>query len=192
MPESIQQKLKRVRKPRVHITYDVETEGARVVKELPFVMGVVGDFSGHPVKELPALEQRKFVEIDRDNFNDVMKRMTPGLNLRVENTIAGDGTQMGVQLQFNSLEDFEPANVVRQVEPLQKLMETRNQLRDLVARIDRSADLENILEQVLKNTDDLKRLSAELGIGEGGESGGGEPDASGGETDAPQQPDENA
>ncbi len=186
MPESIQQKLKRVRKPRVHITYDVETEGARVVKELPFVMGVVGDFSGHPVKELPSLEQRKFVEIDRDNFNDVMKRMTPGLNMRVENTMAGDGTEMGVQLQFNSLDDFAPANVVRQVEPLQKLMETRNQLRDLVAKIDRSADLENILEQVLKNTDELKKLSAELGVGgEAGDSGGqsaGAPEA----TDSPE------
>jgi type VI secretion system protein ImpB len=171
MPESIQQKLKRVRKPRVHITYDVETEGARVVKELPFVMGVVGDFSGHPTKELPPLEQRKFVEIDRDNFNDVMKRMTPGLNMRVENTMAGDGTELGVQLSFNSLDDFEPANVVRQVEPLQKLMETRNQLRDLVAKIDRSADLENILEQVLRNTEELKKLSSELGIGGSGGDG---------------------
>ena len=175
MPESIQQKLKRVRKPRVHITYDVETEGARIVKELPFVMGVVGDFSGNPTKELPALEQRKFVEIDRDNFSDVMKRMTPGLDMRVENTIAGDGSEMGVQLEFKSMDDFEPASIVRQVEPLKKLMETRDKLRDLVAKIDRSQDLENILEQVLKNTDDLKKLSDELGVGGGdGDAGGGD------------------
>ena len=177
MGESIQQKLKRVRKPRVHITYDVETEGARIVKELPFVMGVVGDFSGNPTKELAPLEQRKFVEIDRDNFNDVMKRMTPGLNMRVENTIAGDGSEMGVQFEFNSLADFEPAAIVRQVEPLQKLMETRNKLRDLVAKIDRSQDLENILEQVLKNTDDLKKLSDELGPAgpaASGDAGGGD------------------
>jgi type VI secretion system protein ImpB len=193
MAESIQQKLKRVRKPRVHITYDVETEGARVVKELPFVMGVVGDFSGHPTKELPPLEQRKFVEIDRDNFNDVMKRMTPGLNMRVENTIAGDGSEMGVQLQFNSLDDFAPANIVQQVDPLRKLMETRNQLRDLVAKIDRSADLENILEQVLKNTDDLKKLSAELGVDMGGGSGGGgEASASEGDGQATDNPESGA
>lgn len=172
MAESIQQKLKRVRKPRVHITYDVETEGARIVKELPFVMGVIGDFSGNPTKELPELEQRKFVEVDRDNFNDVMKRMTPGLNMRVENTIAGDGSEMGVQFEFKSLADFEPAAIVKQVEPLQKLMETRDKLRDLVAKIDRSQDLENILEQVLKNTDDLKKLSDELGVGGSAASGG--------------------
>ncbi len=186
MPESIQQKLKRVRKPRVHITYDVETEGARIVKELPFVMGVVGDFSGNPTKELQALEQRKFVEIDRDNFSDVMKRMTPGLNMRVENTIAGDGSEMGVQLEFKSMDDFEPASIVRQVEPLQKLMETRDKLRDLVAKIDRSQDLENILEQVLKNTDDLKKLSDELGVdGGNGDAGGSDADSDNKGGDAP-------
>jgi type VI secretion system protein ImpB len=175
MGESIQKKLTRVRKPRVHITYDVETEGAVETKDLPFVVGVVGDFSGHPTKELQPLEERKFVEIDRDNFNDVMKRMTPGLNMRVENTIANDGSEMAVQLKFQSLADFEPANVVRQVEPLRKLLETRDKLRDLLTKIDRSTDLENILEQVLKNTDDLKKLSAELGVdapdGGGGSEG---------------------
>jgi type VI secretion system protein ImpB len=176
MGESIQKKLTRVRKPRVHITYDVETEGAVETKDLPFVVGVVGDFSGHPTKELQPLEERKFVEIDRDNFNDVMKRMTPGLNMRVENTIANDGSEMAVQLKFQSLADFEPANVVRQVEPLRRLLETRDKLRDLLTKIDRSTDLENILEQVLKNTDDLKKLSAELGVnaGDGGGGGGSE------------------
>src|SRR5512140_685183 len=103
MPESIHQKLSRVRKPRVHITYDVETEGAVVEKELPFVVGVVGDFSGHPVEKLKPLKDRKFIQIDRDNFDDIMKRMTPGLNIRVENTLADDGTEMPVQLKFESL-----------------------------------------------------------------------------------------
>jgi type VI secretion system protein ImpB len=164
MPESIHEKLKRVRKPRVHVTYDVETEGAVVQKELPFVVGVMGDFSGDPTQPLKPLRDRKFVQIDRDNFNDIMSRMTPGLNLKVDNTLAGDGSEMGVQLQFNSMEDFEPANVARQVEPLRKLLETRDKLRDLLTKIDRSQDLENVLEQVLENTDKLKELSADLGV----------------------------
>jgi len=164
MPESIHEKLKRVRKPRVHITYDVETEGAVVQKELPFVVGVMGDFSGDPTQSLKPLRDRKYVQIDRDNFNDIMSRMTPGLNLKVDNTLAGDGSEMGVQLQFNSMEDFEPANVARQVEPLRKLLETRDKLRDLLTKIDRSQDLENVLEQVLENTDKLKELSADLGV----------------------------
>ena len=164
MSESVHQKLKRVRKPRVHITYDVETEGAVVEKELPFVVGVVGDFSGHPVEKLKPLKDRKFIQIDRDNFDDIMKRMTPGLNIRVENTLTDDGTEMPVQLKFESLSDFEPTQVAKQVEPLRKLLETRDKLRDLLTKIDRSEDLENVLEQVLKNTADLKKLSSELGV----------------------------
>lgn len=166
MPESIQHKLDRVRKPRVHITYDVETEGAMIKRELPFVVGVVGDFSGNPTQPLKRLEERKFIQIDRDNFNEVMARMTPGMNLRVENTLKGDGTELGVQLQFNSMDDFEPASVVNQVEPLRKLLETRNKLRDLMTKVDVSPELERILEEVVTNTDNLKRLSSELG-GEG-------------------------
>jgi len=164
MAESIHEKLKRVRKPRVHITYDVETEGAVVEKELPFVMGVMGDFSGDPTEPLKPLKDRKFIQIDRDNFNDVMARMTPGLNLRVENTLTGDGSEMAVQLKFNSMEDFEPARVVKQVEPLRKLLETRDKLRDLLTKVDRSEDLESVLEDVLENTDRLKKLSEELGV----------------------------
>ncbi len=164
MPESIHEKLKRVRKPRVHITYDVETEGAVVQKELPFVVGVMGDFSGDPSQPLKPLRDRKFIQIDRDNFNDIMSRMTPGLNLKVDNTLVGDGSEMSVQLKFDSMEDFEPANVARQVEPLRKLLETRDKLRDLLTKIDRSQDLENVLEQVLENTDKLKELSADLGV----------------------------
>jgi type VI secretion system protein ImpB len=168
MPESIHEKLKRVRKPRVHITYEVETEGAVVQKELPFVVGVLGDFSGNPTEPLKALKDRKFIQIDRDNFNEVMTRMTPGLNLRVENTLKGDSSELAVQLKFNSIEDFEPANVVKQVEPLRKLLETRDKLRDLLTKVDRSQELENVLEQVLGNTEELKKLSADLGVSEPG------------------------
>jgi type VI secretion system protein ImpB len=160
---SIHDKLDRVRKPRVHITYQVETEGAVVEKELPFVMGVLGDFSGNPTQPLKPLKDRKFIQIDRDNFNDVMGRMTPGLNIKVPNTLKGDGSEMGVQLKFNSIEDFEPGKIVKQVEPLNKLLETRDKLRDLLSKVDRSEDLENILEKVLKNSEELKKLQADLG-----------------------------
>src|ERR1700694_805786 len=103
---SIHDKLERVRKPRVHISYQVETEGAVVEKELPFVLGVLGDFSGNPTEPLKPLKDRKFIQIDRDNFNDIMARMTPGLNLRVENTLAKDGSELAVQLKFKSMDDF--------------------------------------------------------------------------------------
>jgi type VI secretion system protein ImpB len=164
MSSSIHDKLERVRKPRVHITYQVETEGAVVEKELPFVMGVLGDFSGNPTQPLKPLKDRKFIQIDRDNFNEVMARMTPGLNLKVDNTLAGDGSQMAVNLKFNSMDDFEPAQVVGQVEPLRKMLETRDRLRDLLTKVDRSEDLEGLLENILKNTEQLKKLSGELGV----------------------------
>jgi type VI secretion system protein ImpB len=160
---SIHDKLDRVRKPRVHITYQVETEGAVVEKELPFVVGVLGDFSGNPTQPLKPLKDRKFIQIDRDNFSDVMARMTPGLNLKVENTLKGDGSEMAVQLKFNSMEEFEPGRIVKQVEPLNKLLETRDKLRDLLSKVDRSEDLEGILEKVLQNTEELKKLGAQVG-----------------------------
>jgi type VI secretion system protein ImpB len=164
MSESVHAKLNRVRKPRVHITYDVETEGAQVQRELPFIVGVLGDFSGDPTSPLRPLTDRKFIQIDRDNFNDVMARMNPGLNLKVDNKLADDGSQMGVQLKFNSIEDFDPGRVVDQVPALKALLETRNKLRDLMSKADRSDELEGLLEQVLKNEQDLKTLSGQLGI----------------------------
>jgi len=164
MSESVHEKLQRVRKPRVHIKYDVETEGAVVEKELPFVVGVLGDFSGDPTEALKPIADRKFIQIDRDNFNDVMRRMTPGLNFRAENTLAGDGSEMAVALKFSSMDDFEPARVVEQVEPLRKLRETRDKLRDLMSKVDRSADLESMLEKVLENKGgELDKLSGALG-----------------------------
>ena len=162
--ESIHSKLSRVRKPRVHITYDVETEGAAVKKELPFVVGVMGDFAGQNIEALKPLKDRRFVQIDRDNFDEVLKRMNPKLNFKVENKLAGDGSEFSVDLQFKSMQDFEPAAIVKQVEPLDKLMATRNKLRDLMTKIDRSEELENILERVLNNNEDLQKLAQDLSI----------------------------
>jgi type VI secretion system protein ImpB len=161
---SIHDKLERVRKPRVHISYQVETEGAMVEKELPFVVGVLGDFSGNPTQPLKPLKDRKFIQIDRDNFNDIMARMTPGLNLKVENTLKGDGSEMAVQLKLDSMDQFEPGQIVKQVEPLRKLLETRDKLRDLLTKVDRSEDLEGLLEKVLQNAEEMKKLSGELGV----------------------------
>jgi type VI secretion system protein ImpB len=164
MSASVHAKLNRVRKPRVHITYDVETEGAAVVRELPFVMGVMGDFSGDPTAPLQSMSERKFVQIDRDNFNDVMARMNPGLNLRVDNKLSEEGGQMAVGLKFNGIEDFEPARVAEQVPALRSLMETRAKLRDLMSKVDRSEELEGLLEKVLRNEDELKALHGQLGL----------------------------
>ena len=167
MSASIHDKLNRVRKPRVHITYEVETGDAQIKRELPFVMGVLGDFSGDPTSPLRSLSDRKFIQIDRDNFNEVMGRIAPGLKLKVDNTLAGDGSEMAVDLKFNGIEDFEPGRVVEQIPALKALMETRNKLRDLMSKVDRSEDLEALLEKVLQNEGDLKSLSGQLGLAKG-------------------------
>jgi len=148
----------------VHITYDVETEGAQIQRELPFVVGIMGDFSGDPTAPLKPLADRKFTQIDRDNFNDVMANMAPGLKLKVDNKLADDGTQMAVDLKFNSMDDFDPVQVVKQVPALAALLETREKLRDLMSKADRSQELENLLEQVLRSEEELKTLSGGLGI----------------------------
>ncbi|MCL6269339.1 type VI secretion system contractile sheath small subunit [Sansalvadorimonas sp. 2012CJ34-2] len=164
MSDSIHDKLKRVRKPRVHITYDVETNGAEVQKELPFVAGVMGDYSGDNTAGKKALKERKFVQIDRDNFNQVMGKVNPKLNLKVDNTLADDDSQMSVELDFNSMDDFEPENIVDQVEPLKQLLEARNKLRDLLSKADRSDELEEVLENILKNTEEIAKISEDLGV----------------------------
>jgi len=166
MSESIHDKLKRVRKPRVHITYDVETNGAVQNKEIPFVMGVMGDYSGDNTENKKALKDRKFSQVDRDNFNEVMNNVSPQVNMKVENTLESDGSEMSVELNFKNMEDFEPQNIVEKVDPLKKLMETRNKLRDLLTKADRSEDLENLLEEVLSSTDALASLQGELGTDE--------------------------
>jgi type VI secretion system protein ImpB len=168
---SVHDKLGRVRKPRVHITYEVETEGAKVMKELPFVMGVLGDFSGKPTTPLKPLKERKFIQIDRDNFDEIMKRMTPGLQFRVQNTLDEKGGEISVNLKFESMEDFSPGRVAQQVEPLRKLLETRDKLRDLLTKVDRSDELEGLLEKVLQNQEDIKKLSSELGTTEAAAGG---------------------
>jgi type VI secretion system protein ImpB len=161
---SINDKLERVRKPRVHIKYEVETDGAVIERELPFVVGVMGDFSGNPTEALRPLKDRKFVQIDRDNFNDVMARIAPELNLKVKNTLKGDDSEMPVNLKFKSMDDFDPGRVAEQVPALKKLIETRNKLRDLMTKVDRSEALEGLLEQVLQNDEQLKKFSNDLGL----------------------------
>ncbi|EPJ0790714.1 type VI secretion system contractile sheath small subunit [Vibrio vulnificus] len=163
---SIHSKLSRVRKPRVHITYDVETEGTSLKKELPFVVGVMGDFAGQNTEALKPLKERRFIQIDRDNFDDVLKKMSPSVEFKVKNTMVDDGTEFAVNLQFQSMKDFEPASIVRQVDPLRQLMDTRNKLRDLMTKVDRSEELENVLEAVLNNTDNLSKLADELKLGQ--------------------------
>ncbi|MEX0731275.1 MAG: type VI secretion system contractile sheath small subunit [Aquisalimonadaceae bacterium] len=166
---SIHDKLSRVRKPRVHISYEVETEGAMVEKELPFIVGVMGDFSGDATTPLKPLKDRRFVQIDRDNFNQVLASMTPGLQLKVKNTLLDDGSEFAVDLTFRSIDDFEPGAVVSQVAPLKTLMDTRNRLRDLSTKADRSEELENIIERVLTNEADLSELAKALGAEAGQE-----------------------
>jgi type VI secretion system protein ImpB len=162
--ESIQQKLKRVRPPRVQITYDVEIGGAMELKELPFVVGVLGDFSGQPAQELPRVKDRKIIEIDRDNFDQVLAGMTPRLAMRVDNKLTNDEGKLNVELRFNSLQDFEPDNLVQQVEPLRKLVEARQKLRDLLSKTDGNNRLEEMLQNVMQNTNAQKQLAESLGL----------------------------
>lgn len=162
--ESIQHKIDRIRPPRVQITYDVETGGALELKELPFVVGVLGDFVGKPEDVLPGVKQRKFVEIDRDNFDQVLSGMKPRLAFTTENKLQDDGSKMGVELKFNNIEDFEPDNVVQQVEPLRKLVEARQKLSDLLSKMDGNDKLETLLNDVLANADKQKELSDALGL----------------------------
>jgi type VI secretion system protein ImpB len=162
--ESLQHKIDRVRPPRVQITYDVEVGGAIELKELPFVVGVMGDFVGKPEEPLPAFKNRKFVEIDPDNFDQVMAGMKPRLAYTTENKLQDDGSKVGVELKFNSIEDFEPDRVVQQVEPLRKLVEARQKLSDLLSKMDGNEKLETMLEDIMANADKQKALSDALGI----------------------------
>jgi len=163
MSESHQQRIERFRKPRVHIKYEVETGGAQIKVDLPFVVGVMGDFSGDPRGDLKPLDKRNFTQIDRNNFDEVMRKMKPGLDLRVENTMGDGNSELAVQLAFESMDDFDPTNVAKQIPALNSLLETRGKLRDLITKIDRSPELEDLLTKVLQNQDDLNKLSAELG-----------------------------
>jgi len=166
--ESLQHKLDRVRPPRVQITYDVQVGDAQIKKELPFVVGVLADLAGHPDPDqepLPELkdEKRKFVEINRDNFDRVMGGIKPRLAMKVENKIEKDNTKVGVELKFRTLEDFEPVNVVNQVEPLRKLLEARQRLAELKSKITTNDRFDALLQRIIHDTDQLKRLGRETG-----------------------------
>jgi len=164
MPESLQHKLDRVRSPRVHITYDVETGGAIEKKELPFVMGVFGDFTGVPEEPLPRLKDRKFVEVNPDNFDSVLAAMKPHLSFSVENKLSEDpeAGQLGVNLRFRSMDDFEPANVAKQVKPLKELLDLRTKLADLRGNLQGNDKLEELLQDALRNTEKLEKLKTEI------------------------------
>lgn len=170
--ESTQKKLSRVRPPRVQITYDVEIGDAIETKELPFVMGVLGDYSGHSKEPLPKLKERKFVQIDRDNFDDVLQGMAPRLAIRVDNKLKDDNSQLGLELNFESMADFEPQNVVKQVEPLAKLLEARQRLADLRNKMAGNDKLEELLDEVVRDTEKLRQISqsAQSEHKEGGEA----------------------
>jgi type VI secretion system protein ImpB len=164
--DSLQHKMDhgRVRPPRVQITYDVETEGATVKVELPFVVGVMADLSGAPKEALRPIPERKFTPIDRDNFNDVLSRAAPRVVLKVPNRLSGDGTLLGAELNFRTIEDFEPARVANQVEPLRDLLQIRHQLKNLLSRMEGNTKLEKLMEEVMQNTESRMALARELGI----------------------------
>jgi type VI secretion system protein ImpB len=167
--ESTQKKIGRVRPPRVNITYDVETGGAIEVRQLPFVMGVLGDFSGQPVEPLEKLKDRKFVEVTLDNFDDVLASMKPHLQFSVENKLSDDPNagKIGVELTFNSLDDFGPDAVARQVGPLRELLDLRAKLADLRGTLQGNEKLEEILQSTLSDEEKMKKLKEEMGTGGG-------------------------
>lgn len=176
--ESVHKKLERVRPPRVHVTYDVEVGDAIETKELPFVMGVMGDFSGQPVDPLAPLKdpKRKFVEVTPDNFDSVLESMKPHLAYAVENKLSDkpDAGQLKVDLTFKSLDDFDPEAVARQVNPLRELLDMRTKLNDLKGKLQTNEKLDEILHETASNTDKLNKLKAELGPekpGDGGSNG---------------------
>lgn len=161
--ESTQHKLDRVRKPRVHLTYDVELNGAIQQKELPFVVGVLADLSGKPEEPLPRLRDRAFAEVDRDTFDKVLAGARPRLAIQVDNTLQRDGSKLNVELKFRKMGDFDPDQVARQVEPLRKLLDVRERLTNLLNKMDGNDKLDQLLQDVIHNTDALKQLGRETG-----------------------------
>lgn len=158
--DSVQKRLQKVRPPRVQLTYDVEKGDAIEEKELPFVVGVMGDFSGNPEQPLPRVKDRRFVNVDLDNFDEVMEGMAPRAVYRVPNRISDEGGEFGVELKFKSIDDFRPEAVVEQVEPLRRLLESRSKLADLRNKLAGNEKLEDLLNDVLNNTEQLQQLGA--------------------------------
>jgi type VI secretion system protein ImpB len=167
--ESTQHKLDRVRAPRVQITYDVEVGDAIEIKELPFVMGVLGDFTGQPTEQLPRIKDRKFVEVTPDNFDSVLANMKPHLAFSVENKLSEDPNagNIKVDLNFKSLDDFAPEAVARQIGPLRELLELRDRLTDLRGSMQGNDKLEEMLREAVTDKDKLAKLRSEMGIQEG-------------------------
>lgn len=161
--ESVQKRLEKVRPPRVQLTYDVQIGDATEQKEIPFVAGVLGDFTGkqNPDAPLPKLKDRKFVGVDLDNFDDVMAGMAPAATYRVKNKMSPEGGEFAVNLKFNKMDDFRPEEVVQQVEPLRKLLEARTKLADLRNKLAGNEKLEDILAEVLSNSEKLNELGQE-------------------------------
>jgi type VI secretion system protein ImpB len=187
MSESTQQVLSRVRPPRVQITYDVEIGGAIEKKQLPFIVGILADLSGQPSEPLPKVKDRKFVEIDRDNFDGVLEAAAPRLAIRVPNKLKPDANEMlNVELKFKSMDDFGPVAVVQQIEPLRKLFEARNRLRDLLIKLDGNDELDTILREVVASTEEQAKLRSELGAAEA--SGDGAAPAAAPSTPTPDTP----
>src|SRR5262249_33897553 len=164
MSESLQHKLDRVRRPRVQISYDVETNGAMQKVELPFVVGVLADLSGKPKEALKPLKERKVVTVDRDNFNDVLAKATPRVAMKVANKLGDPNSQLAVELNFKNIDDFEPARVAEQVGPLKELLEMRNKLTALMSKMEGNDKLEQLLGEVLGNTEKAMSLAKEMGI----------------------------
>jgi type VI secretion system protein ImpB len=160
MSNSLQKWVGRNRPPRVQITYDVELGGAIEKRELPMVVGLLADLSGQPVKPLPKLKERRFVEIDRDNFDEIMGNVAPRLDLSVPDTLKGEGN-LKVELKFEQFADFHPESLVRQVPRLAKLLEARQQLRDLLAKLDGNDELDSMLERIVQNSEELKKLQSQ-------------------------------
>jgi len=165
MSESLQHKLDRVRRPRVQITYDVETNGAMQKTELPFVVGVMADLSGQPKEALRPMKERKFTNIDRDNFNDVLSRSAPRLAMKVDNKLTGEGeSKLGVELNFKSMDDFAPERIAAQVPALKELMDMRRRLTELMSKMEGNDKLEALLTDVLSNTEKAAALAKEMGV----------------------------
>lgn len=162
--ESLQHTLDRVRSPRVQITYDVQVGDAIEMKEIPFVVGVLSDLSGKPEEPLPKLKKRKFIEIDRDNFNQVLEGMKPRLAYRVDNKLTEEDSAMAVELKFKSLEDFHPEKVAKQISPIRKLVEAREKLSNLLNKLDGNDKLDELLQDVISSTESLEKLGKEAGV----------------------------
>jgi type VI secretion system protein ImpB len=167
--QSLQHKIDRVRAPRVQITYDVEVGDAIEMKEIPFVVGVLSDLSGKPDEPLPKLKDRKFVEIDRDNFNNVLAGMKPRLAFKVDNKITNDDSKIAVELRFKSMDDFHPEQVVQQVAPLKKLVDARQKLSELLNKLDGNDRLDELLQQVVNDSESLQKLGKQAGVGTDGD-----------------------